>query len=39
VDASGIRPTISAIYSLPDAREGFAQLAGGDVIGKIVITP
>jgi NADPH:quinone reductase-like Zn-dependent oxidoreductase len=39
VDASDIRPTISATYSLADAREGFAQLAGGDVIGKIVITP
>ena len=39
VDASDIRPTISATYSLADAREGVAQLAGGDVIGKIVITP
>jgi len=39
VDASGIRPTIAATYTLADARHGFAQLVDGDVIGKIVITP
>ena len=38
VDSSGVRPTIAATYSLADARAGFAQLADGDVIGKIVIT-
>jgi D-arabinose 1-dehydrogenase-like Zn-dependent alcohol dehydrogenase len=38
VMASGVRPTISATHSLADAREGFAQLAEGDVIGKIVLT-
>jgi NADPH:quinone reductase-like Zn-dependent oxidoreductase len=38
VVSSGIRPTISSTYALADAREGFAQLAGGDVIGKIVLT-
>lgn len=36
---SGIRPTIASTYSLADARQGFGQLADGDVIGKIVITP
>lgn len=39
VDSSGVRPTIAATYSLADARQGFAQLAEGDVIGKIIITP
>ena len=38
VESSGVRPTIAATYSLADARQGFAQLADGDVIGKIVIT-
>jgi NADPH:quinone reductase-like Zn-dependent oxidoreductase len=33
-----IRPQISATHTLADAREGFAQLLSGDVIGKIVIT-
>ena len=32
VVSSGVRPTISATYSLADAREGFVQLADGDVI-------
>lgn len=39
VMASGVRPTIAASYPLADARQGFAQLADGDVIGKIVISP
>lgn len=38
VVSSGVRPTISATYPLADARQGFAQLADGDVIGKIVLT-
>ena len=38
VVSSGVRPTISATYLLADAREGFVQLAEGDVIGKIVLT-
>jgi NADPH:quinone reductase-like Zn-dependent oxidoreductase len=38
VMASGVRPTISATHSLADAREGFAELAEGDVMGKIVLT-
>jgi NADPH:quinone reductase-like Zn-dependent oxidoreductase len=33
-----IRPQISAIHSLADAREGFAELLAGDVIGKVVVT-
>jgi NADPH:quinone reductase-like Zn-dependent oxidoreductase len=39
VAASGIRPTVASTYLLAQARQGFAQLADGDVIGKIVITP
>ncbi len=33
-----IRPTIHCTLPLRDAREGFAQLLGGDVVGKIVFT-
>jgi len=35
---SGVRPTISSTYALADARTAFEELAGGDVIGKIVLT-
>ena len=38
VVSSGVRPTNSATSPLADAREGFVQLADGDVIGKIVLT-
>lgn len=35
---TGLRPTISATYPLAQARDAFAQLAAGDVIGKLVLT-
>jgi len=38
VESSGVRPTISATYPLADARQGFEQMAQGDVLGKIVLT-
>jgi NADPH:quinone reductase-like Zn-dependent oxidoreductase len=38
VGSSGLRPKISATYPLADARQGFAQMAEGDVMGKIVLT-
>ncbi len=34
-----IRPPVHSTLSLADAREGFAQLLAGDVVGKIVLTP
>jgi NADPH:quinone reductase-like Zn-dependent oxidoreductase len=33
-----IRPQIYATHTLADARDGFAELLAGDVVGKIVIT-
>ena len=33
-----IRPPIHATHALADAREGFAQMLAGDVVGKIVFT-
>jgi NADPH:quinone reductase-like Zn-dependent oxidoreductase len=35
----GIRPPIDRTLALADARDGIAALAGGDVFGKIVVTP
>jgi NADPH:quinone reductase-like Zn-dependent oxidoreductase len=34
-----IRPTVHQTLPLADAREGFAALLGGDVVGKVVFTP
>lgn len=36
---TGVRPQIDATFALADAREAFARLEGGDVFGKIVLTP
>ncbi len=36
--ACGVRPQIHATMALADAREGFAQMLAGDVVGKIVFT-
>jgi D-arabinose 1-dehydrogenase-like Zn-dependent alcohol dehydrogenase len=33
-----LRPQIHATMALADAREGFAQMLAGDVVGKIVFT-
>jgi NADPH:quinone reductase-like Zn-dependent oxidoreductase len=35
---SGVRPVIDTVLPLEQARDGFAKLAGGDVVGKIVLT-
>jgi NADPH:quinone reductase-like Zn-dependent oxidoreductase len=35
---SGVRPLIHDVRPLADARASFAQLAGGDVFGKLVVT-
>ena len=35
---TGVRPTIDASFDLRDARDAYARLASGDVVGKIVLT-
>lgn len=37
MDAHDLRPTIAARFDLSDARDAFALLDGGDIIGKIVV--
>jgi NADPH:quinone reductase-like Zn-dependent oxidoreductase len=36
--ATGVRPVIDSVLPLEQARDGFAKLAEGDVVGKIVLT-
>jgi NADPH:quinone reductase-like Zn-dependent oxidoreductase len=36
--ARDVRPQIHATHALADARRAFEQLAGGDVVGKLVLT-
>jgi NADPH:quinone reductase-like Zn-dependent oxidoreductase len=38
LDASGVRPVIDSTLPMEQAREGFAQMAAGDLFGKIVFT-
>ncbi len=38
MDASGIRPVIDCAIPMEQARDGFAQMASGDLFGKIVFT-
>ena len=35
---SGVRPVIDSVLPLEEARDGFARMAAGDVVGKIVLT-
>ncbi|HEY6796214.1 MAG TPA: zinc-binding dehydrogenase [Kineosporiaceae bacterium] len=35
---SGVRPVIDTVLPLEEVRDGFAKLAEGDVVGKIVLT-
>lgn len=36
--STGVRPLVDSVFPLAEAREGFARLAAGAVVGKIVIT-
>jgi NADPH:quinone reductase-like Zn-dependent oxidoreductase len=36
---TGLRPVIHATHALGDAREGFAAMLGGELFGKVVLTP
>ncbi len=38
VDQVGLRPLIADVRPLADARASFAQLADGEVFGKLVLT-
>lgn len=38
LDASGVRPVIDRALPMEQARDGFAQMATGDLFGKIVFT-
>jgi NADPH:quinone reductase-like Zn-dependent oxidoreductase len=37
-EVTGVRPVIDSVLPLEQAREGFARLAEGDVVGKVVFT-
>jgi len=37
-EVTGVRPVVDTVLPLEQARDGFARLAGGDVVGKIVFT-
>ena len=38
-EATGLRPLVDSVRPLSQAREAFAQLATGEVFGKLVLTP
>ncbi len=38
-EATGVRPLVDSVRPLAEAREAFAQLATGEVFGKLVLTP
>lgn len=37
-EQTGVRPVVDSVFPLEQARDGFAKLAAGDVVGKIVFT-
>jgi NADPH:quinone reductase-like Zn-dependent oxidoreductase len=39
LDLSGVRPRIDRVLPLRDARAGFAAMAEGSLVGKVVFTP
>jgi NADPH:quinone reductase-like Zn-dependent oxidoreductase len=39
LDVSGVRPLIDRVLPMADAPEAFALMAGGEVFGKLVLTP
>jgi NADPH:quinone reductase-like Zn-dependent oxidoreductase len=38
-EVTGVRPSIDACLPLSDARDAFARMAGGELFGKLVLTP
>ncbi|PZF79442.1 zinc-binding dehydrogenase, partial [Jiangella anatolica] len=39
LDRTGLRPPIHTVLPLSEARDGFALMERGDVVGKVVFTP
>jgi NADPH:quinone reductase-like Zn-dependent oxidoreductase len=39
LDVTGVRPLIDRVLPMADARDGFAAMADGDVVGKVIFTP
>ena len=37
-EATGVRPLVDSVMPLEDAREGFAKMAEGNLVGKVVFT-
>ena len=37
-EKTGVRPLVDSVMPLEDAREGFAKMAAGDLVGKVVFT-
>jgi NADPH:quinone reductase-like Zn-dependent oxidoreductase len=35
---TGVRPVVDSVLPLEEAREGFARMAAGNLVGKIVFT-
>ena len=38
LERTGVRPVLDSVLPLEQAREGFARMAAGDVVGKVVFT-
>jgi D-arabinose 1-dehydrogenase-like Zn-dependent alcohol dehydrogenase len=39
LEATGVRPVVDRIVPLSSARDGFAALLAGEVMGKVVVVP
>ena len=37
-ESTGVRPLVDSVMPLEDARDGFAKMAAGDLVGKVVFT-
>jgi NADPH:quinone reductase-like Zn-dependent oxidoreductase len=37
-ETTGVRPVVDTVLPLEDARDGFAKMASGDLVGKVVFT-
>ncbi len=37
-ELTGVRPVVDSVMPLEVARDGFARMADGDVVGKVVFT-
>jgi len=37
-DVAGVRPAVDSVRPLAEAPDGFARMAAGDLVGKVVFT-